>query len=73
MTDSPTIEEKQARNRARRLEELREWANYVRTTPDEEWGEQVNTVVDAQLQSARHFQDERPDPDRLRESALFDE
>lgn len=73
MTDSPEIQAKQARNRARRLEELREWAEYVRSAPDDEWGEQVNAVVDAQLQSARHFQTERPDPERLRESPLFDE
>lgn len=73
MTDSPTIDEKQARNRAQRIEQLREWAEYVRTHPDEEWGQQVNSVVNAQLQSARHFQGERPDPEQLRDSPLFDE
>lgn len=73
MTDSDRIEAKQARNRAQRLERIRAWAEYVRTHPDEVWGEQVNTVVDSQLQSARYFQDERPDLDRLRESPLFEE
>lgn len=73
MTDSDPLEARHARNRADRLQEIREWAEYVRTHPDEVWGEQVNTLVDAQLQSARHFEDERPDLDELRESPLFEE
>lgn len=60
MTDS-NLEAKMARNRRDRHRQVREWADYVRTHSDEEWGRQVNTLVDAQLQSARHFQDERPD------------
>lgn len=73
MTDSDPLEARHARNRADRLREIREWAEYVRTHPDEVWGEQVNTVVNAQLQSARHFEDERPELDDLRESPLFEE
>lgn len=73
MTDSDPLEARHARNRADRLREIRAWAEYVRTHPDEVWGEQVNTVVDAQLQSARHFEDERPDLDDFRESPLFEE
>lgn len=70
MTDS--TDTKHERNRERRREGIREWAAYVRTHPDEEWGRQVNSVVDAQLQSARHFEDERPDVDEFEDSPLFD-
>lgn len=73
MTGSSPIEDKQARNREQRLEQIREWAEYVRTHPDRDWGQQVNTIVNAQLQSARHFQDDRPDVEELRESPLFDD
>jgi hypothetical protein len=50
-----------------------ERAAYVESHPDEDWGEQVNALVDAQLQSARHFEDERPEPETLRESPLLEE
>ncbi|MFB6308575.1 MAG: hypothetical protein ABEH35_04520, partial [Haloarculaceae archaeon] len=43
-------------NRELRWEQIREWAEYVRTHPDEEWGRQVNTLVNAQLQAARRAQ-----------------
>jgi hypothetical protein len=72
MSNSDSFAEKHARNRAERRREIREWAAYVRTHPDEDWGEQVNRVVDSQLQSARFFEDERPDPGILRDSSLFD-
>lgn len=61
MPDSRDLAEKRARNREYRLDRVREWAAYVRTHPDEEWGRQVNTLVNAQIESARHFQEERPD------------
>jgi hypothetical protein len=70
MTDS--TEAKHERNRERRRERIRDWAADVRTNPDEEWGRQVNRVVDAQLQSARHFEDDRPDVDEFEDSPLFD-
>lgn len=73
MNDSERLEEKHARNRDERRRQIREWAAYVRTHPDEDWGEQVNKIVDTQLQSARHFENERPDPVKLRESPLLDE
>jgi hypothetical protein len=73
MTDSDELAAKHARNRQERHKQIREWAAYVRTHPDEEWGRQVNTVVDAQLQSARHFEHDRPSIDELRSSPLFDE
>jgi len=70
MTDS--TEPNYERNREHRREQIREWAAYVREHPDDEWGRQVNRVVDAQLQSARHFEDERPDIDEFEDSPLFD-
>lgn len=73
MNDSNPLREKHAQNRHARREQIRAWAAYVRSHPDSEWGEQVNELVDAQLQSARHFEDERPDLDRLQHSPLVDE
>ncbi|QPV63413.1 hypothetical protein I7X12_01895 [Halosimplex litoreum] len=72
MTNSD-LEEKHARNRELRRAEIRRWAEYVRTNPDDDWGEQVNKLVDSQLASARHHEHERPDIDQLRESSLLDE
>lgn len=72
MTDSDR-EEKHERNRRQRRRQIREWAAYVRTHPDDDWGKQVNSLVDAQLQSARYFEDERPDLRSLRDSPLLDE
>lgn len=72
MTD-PDLESKHTRNREFRREEIRRWAEYVRTNPDEDWGAQVNTLIDSQLASARHHEHDRPDIDELRESALLDE
>lgn len=72
MTNSEDLADKHARIRAERRRQIREWAEYVRTHPDEDWGAQVNEIVDAQLQSARHFEDERPDMDELRDSPLLD-
>lgn len=73
MRDSRERERKHARNRRERLRQIREWAEYVRTHPDDDWGEQVNQLVDSQLQSARHFEDERPTVDELHESPLLDD
>lgn len=64
MTGSETrdaLAEKHARNRERRLQRIKEWAEYVRTHPDDDWGRQVNRLVNSQLESARHHEDERPD------------
>ena len=60
------------RNREARHEEITAWAEYVRTHPDSDWGDQVNELVNAQLQSARHFEHDRPDMDELRDSPLLD-
>lgn len=66
MSDSDELEAKHARNRERRFQRIKAWAEYVRTHPDEDWGEQVNRLVNAQLESARHHEDERPDLDSRR-------
>lgn len=73
MTDTDALEAKHDRNRRRRYEQIKRWAAYVRSNPDEEWGRQVNTLVDAQLASARHYEDVGPSRDELRESALFED
>lgn len=64
MTDSEELERKHEHNRERRLQQIREWAEYVRTHPDDDWGAQVNRLVNAQLESARHHEDHRPEIDR---------
>lgn len=69
MSDSPDLEEKNARNREERLRFVRQWAEYVRTHPDDDWGEQVNRLVNSQIQSARNAGDDRPDMDRLRKES----
>jgi len=56
--DSETLEEKHARNDAERLRQVKQWAEYVRTHPDEDWGRQVNKLVNAQIESARHHDTE---------------
>lgn len=72
MINSEPLEEKHERNRRQRYTFIKEWAAYVRSHPDDDWGEQVNTVVDSQLESARHFGDDRPDLDEL-DSPLLDD
>ncbi|PSQ67423.1 MAG: hypothetical protein BRD24_00415 [Halobacteriales archaeon SW_9_67_24] len=58
MDDSNDLDRKHARNDAERRCQIRQWAEYVRTHPDEEWGRQVNTLVDSQIQSARHHRND---------------
>lgn len=61
MTNSDPVDETLARNEDQRRAFIREWAEYVRSNPDADWGEQVNRLVNAQLSSARHFEGDRPD------------
>ncbi len=72
MTNSDELAEKHARNREQRIQQVLRWAEYVRTHPDEVWGEQVNRLVNSQLEAARHHEHDRPDPDELRASPLLD-
>jgi hypothetical protein len=44
----------------------------VRTLPDDDWGVQINRLVDSQLDPARQFEDLRPNPDAL-DSPLLEE
>lgn len=73
MNGSGEIDEKHAANLERRRRQIRDWAAYVRSHPDEDWGEQVNRLVDSQIESARHHEDDRPNPETLRSSPLFDD
>lgn len=54
MTNSRTPEDlttEHERNRQRRIEGIKRWIEYIET--HEEWGDQLNRLVDAQLESAR--------------------
>lgn len=72
MKHSQTVEEVLDANQRERRVFIKEWAEYVRTHPDDEWGPQVNTLVDAQLESARQLEDVRPDLEEM-DSPLLDE
>ena len=57
MTDSnapDALAEKRAERRAERIEQVKRWAEYIQSNPPEVWGEQLNTLVDAQLAAARN-------------------
>lgn len=56
MSDSPPSDDlraQQERNEEQRIEAIRRWVEYVERQPPDVWGEQLNTLVNAQLQSAR--------------------
>ena len=72
MDGSDEREAKHERIRRQRHEFIKQWAEYVRTHPDEEWGEQVNTLISSQIESARHFEDVRPDLDRRPDASPAD-
>lgn len=72
MKDSQTVEEVLEANQHERREFIKEWAEYVRNSPDEDWGRQVNTLVDAQLESARQLEDVRPNIEDI-DSPLLEE
>lgn len=61
MTDSRNPEPPRGRDQEWRRERIREWAVYVRTHPDEDWGSQVNDLVNAQIHAARRVGEDRPD------------
>jgi len=65
MTGSERSERPRADNEKERLRQIRQWAQFVRTHPDDEWGRQVNKLIDAQIASARHHRSQAdPDGDR---------
>jgi hypothetical protein len=54
MTDSDDpLADKHERNRARRIEEIERWVEYIRDNPPEVWGEQLNTLIESQIEAAR--------------------
>lgn len=71
MTSSDRVDDHLAQNQQERYAFIKEWADYVRTHPDDDWGEQVNRLVNSQLDSARYVEDERPDLGAL-DSELLD-
>ena len=60
------------RDREERLEQIDAWAAYVRSHPDEEWGRQVNALIESQLRRARAEQFDRPDLAHMRDPAAED-
>lgn len=56
MTDSELREQlaaKQARNQEQRLQAAKRWANHIKHTPVEEWGPELNALVNDQLAAAQ--------------------
>lgn len=54
MTDSEdSLAEKHERNREQRIAEIERWVAYIEENAPEVWGEQLNTLIESQLQSAR--------------------
>lgn len=56
MTDSKErddLDAKRERNRQHRIAGIKRWVEYIETHDVEEWGEQLNRLVDSQLESAR--------------------
>lgn len=56
MSDSKerdALEAKHERNRQRRIDGIKRWVEYVKTHEPEQWGGQLNRLVDSQLESAR--------------------
>ena len=53
------LEDKHARNRDQRLEWIDQWAEFVASAEDDsEWGEKLNTLIDAQIEAAQQMDDD---------------
>mgnify|MGYP000097272047 CR=1 FL=1 len=52
-SERESLTEKHERNREQRITQIKRWAEYISSTPAEEWGPQLNSLVDSQLESAR--------------------
>lgn len=48
------LEAKRERNRDERIQRVKQWVEYIKSTPVEEWGPQQNRVVNSQLDSAQN-------------------
>lgn len=55
-----------------RYRQIRRWAEYVRTHDADEWGPQVNELIESQLAAARAQQFDRPDLAHMRDPAEED-
>jgi len=55
MLSSDEFERSRKQNSEQRLAFIKRWAEYVRTHDDEEWSEQQNKLIDAQLESANEL------------------
>lgn len=56
MTDSNAREqlaEKHRRNKTERIAAIKHWVAYIDAEPPEKWGPQLNSLVNAQLESAQ--------------------
>ncbi|MUV91070.1 hypothetical protein GJ629_15220 [Halapricum sp. CBA1109] len=54
MTDSgDPLAEKHERNRQQRIAEIERWVEYIQTNPPDVWGEQLNTLIESQIETAR--------------------
>lgn len=60
------------RDRDDRRRQIEAWAEYVRTHSDEEWGRQVNALIESQIAHAQARQFDRPDLAHLRDPAEED-
>ena len=47
MTDTNELRDQQRVNIAKRRDFVKQWAEYVRTHPDEEWSAQQNKIIDS--------------------------
>jgi hypothetical protein len=47
------LAEKRAHNREQRHAAIKRWVAYVKREPPEVWGEQLNTLIEAQLTAAQ--------------------
>lgn len=50
---SSNLDKKKEKNRKQRIEFVKQWAEYVKNHPDEEWSEQQNLIINSQLETAR--------------------
>ncbi len=44
-----------ADNKKARMLFVEYWANYCRTHPDSDWGEQQNILINAMMENAKHY------------------
>lgn len=71
MKNSHGLEAKHERNLEQRRAFVREWAEFVRTNPDDVWGEQVKTLIDSQIETSQALDDSRVDRECVQNSPLL--